>query len=193
MTQMTAPAAAPTVPVTAGIRLQSGGLFDYDAPHEADVHIEDVAFPLARICRFAGQLPSHVEFYSVAQHAVNCSRIVSKEHAFTALMHDTAEAFTNDITTPLKRAIPDFARIEQAIESDMARRFGFQYPLPDEVKRADLQMLALEKKYLKEDHSHWEVLDGIDVEGMRHMVDFDTWMPRKAAKIWMARYEELRG
>ena len=172
-----------------GIRLLSGSLFDYNAPHETDVQIEDIAAPLSKICRFAGHIPN---FYSVAQHAVNVSRIVPPEHAFTALMHDTAEAFTNDLPTPLKAAIPAFKELEDRIEAAMAQRFGFEYPLPDAVKLADLQMLAIEKHYIKQDHSHWSVLEGVEWEHLVGEVNLAPLSPWNAMDEFMGRFYELR-
>src|SRR3954471_20188676 len=97
-----------------GIALLSGALFDYNNPDKSDVTLDDIATALSNVCRFSGHLPC---FYSVAQHLVNTSRIVAPEFAFDALMHDTAEAFTNDLPTPLKWALPIFKELEVKIES----------------------------------------------------------------------------
>lgn len=187
-----------TVQLHHGIRLLSGALFRYDAPHENAVRIEDIAAALAKVCRFAGHIP---HFYSVAQHAVNASLLVEPEYAFTALMHDTAEAFTNDLPTPLKAAVPMFREIEEKIEAAMALRFGFDFPLPSEVRLADLQMLALEKTFIKRDFSHWSVLDGVD---FMHLADgvldpyepgrlwLGSLAPEDAETIFLERYRELR-
>src|SRR5690349_5642083 len=101
------------------IALLSGEQFNYNKPEESGVTIDDLASATSNICRFAGHLP---RFYSVAQHLVNASRLV--EHLdsyqvgdeFDALMHDTAEAFTNDLPTPLKWALPIFKELEVKIE-----------------------------------------------------------------------------
>lgn len=176
------------IQLTDGIRLLSGALFDYNKPHECDATIEDIASALSKVCRFAGHI--HV-FYSVAQHAVNASMIVSEEHALTALLHDTAEAFTNDLPTPLKAAVPVFRDLEVSIESAMAKRFGFQYPLPPEVKLADLQMLALEKHYLKRDTTLWEVLEGVEWEHLVDHVALTPWPPDVAEHMFLLRYRGL--
>jgi hypothetical protein len=171
-----------------GIRLHSGTMFDYSNPAASDVTIEDIAHALSHICRFAGHID---HFYSVAQHAVNCSFIVPPEHAFTALCHDTAEAFTNDIPTPLKFAVPMFKELEVRIESAMAARFGFTYPLPDTVKTADLQMLQLEKNELKSTEGDWEVLAGIESDHLRPFVDLSSWAPEHAKFEFLDRFKEL--
>ena len=178
-----------TVMLSHGITLLSGHLFDYSRPHECPVEIGDIAAALSKICRFAGHIH---QFYSVAQHAVNVSRIVPCQHALSGLLHDTSEAFTNDLPTPLKAAVPVFKELEIRIESAMADRFGFSYPLPDAVKTADLQMLAIEKEMLKRDYSHWSVLDGIEIDSIRDIVDLTPWGPSYAEDMFLERYEELK-
>lgn len=176
-----------TVQLSQGIRLHSGALFNYNEPDACDVAIQDIAHALSNICRFAGHCR---HFYSVAQHAVNCSYLVEPEHAFDALMHDTAEAFTNDIPTPLKVAVPMFKDLEVRIETAMSRLFNFTYPLSAEVKLADLQMLGLEKNALLTDDTDWAILAGIDLPWSAP-VDLTSWPPSYASYAFLTRYEEL--
>lgn len=170
------------------ISLLSGGQFNYNNPEESDVTIEDIGGALANICRFSGHLP---RFYSVAQHLVNTSYIVPPEHAFDALMHDTAEAFTNDLPTPLKWAFPIFKELEVKIESAMGEKFGFNYPYPDAVKKADTEMLLLEKVYVKLDNSEWPLYNDIEFEHQLDKVDLTSWRPGIAKKKFLTRFEEL--
>lgn len=111
---------------------------------------------------------------------------------FDALMHDTVEAFTNDLPTPLKYAVPIFKDIEVKIEGEMARKFGFTYPLADPVKAADLQMLAIEKVRLKKDFSDWAVLEGVETSHVEHLVDLSPMSPARAERLFLERYEELK-
>lgn len=179
------------IPVTAGITLISGQVFDFNNPTAAVVDLSDIAIPLSNICRYAGQLPIG-RWYSVAQHAVNASYIVPEGFEFEGLMHDTAEAVTNDIVTPLKVAVPIFKELEVIIESDMSRRFGFTYPMTPEVALADKQMLALEMKYIRgQDPSSWQILDGIEFEHLRDRVDLSSWTPEQSYNRFMERYREL--
>lgn len=164
-------------------------MFDYNAPGKRAMLIADIARPLSNNCRFAGHLPWH---YSIAQHAVNVSRLVPSEYAFTGLMHDTSEAFTNDITTPLKVAFPAFKDLEVSIETAMSQMFGFTFPLPACVKVADLQMLLLEKEEIKRDFNHWAVLDGTVVTPEeRALVCLEPLTPHQAYDLFMERYYEL--
>lgn len=172
-----------------GIALLSGTMFNYNCPEESNVTIDDIAGALSNICRFSGHLPF---FYSVAQHLVNTSYLVPPEHAYSALMHDTAEAFTNDLPTPLKWALPVFKELEVKIESAMAKKFGFQFPYPDEVKLADTQMLLLEKTYVKGDKNEWEYYRDVEFEHLKDHVNLKGWQPCRAKREFLDRYNELR-
>ena len=177
-----------TIQLNNGIRLLSGAMFDYNKPEDCNVLITDIAAALSKICRFSGHIN---QFYSVAQHAVNTSLIVPIEYAFDALMHDTAEAFTNDLPTPLKYAVPIFKQLEVNIESAMSVKFGFKYPLPNPVQLADSQMLKIEKLKLKHDSSHWSILDGIEIEHIEHLIDLSYMDSVKAEKLFLDRFQEL--
>lgn len=178
-----------TIQMSDGIELLNGQMFDFFNPSATEISVEELAHVLSNVCRFAG----HVRyFYSVAQHAVNASLIVAEGHEKAALLHDTAEGFTNDIVTPLKVQVPLFKDIETVIESDMARRFDFQYPLSPEVKLADLQMLKIEKDILKPSTSHWAILDGVEVDHLLDRVDMRPMTPTEACDAFLQRWEEVR-
>jgi 5'-deoxynucleotidase YfbR-like HD superfamily hydrolase len=106
-------------------------------------------------------------------------------------MHDTAEAFTNDLPTPLKFALPIFKELEVKIETAMGNRFGFQYPYPDAVKLADTQMLLLEKTYVKLDTNEWEYYRDVEYEHLTDLVDLKGWQPIRAKREFLERFEEL--
>jgi len=106
-------------------------------------------------------------------------------------MHDTAEAFTNDLPTPLKWALPVFKELEVRIETAMSARFSFTYPLSDEVKLVDLQMLRMEKEWVKRDYSHWQMLEGVDVDHLWHKVDLAPMSPPEARDLFLQRFREL--
>lgn len=177
--------------LTDGITLLTGARFSYEHPEQSDVSIDDIANPLAHICRYAGQLPY---FYSVAQHAVNATFLVEAPFKYTALMHDTAEAFTNDIVTPLKAAVPMFKVLEQRIEGAMSEKFGFIYPLPKEVELADRIMLGLEMKHIRgQDMSDHAIFNGIefDWDTIPAGIDLKSWGPKKAKLAFMKKFNEL--
>lgn len=127
-------------------------------PSPEDLDIHDIAFGLARCCRFAGQVQ---RFYSVAEHSVHVSFECSPRHALEGLMHDAAEAYVGDITRPVKLALRqiDSGRIgatgrssyddlEDAICRAIAKRWRLTYPWPDDVKHADEAVLMAERRDL---------------------------------------------
>ena len=171
-----------------GIELLDGTAFNYATCNVDDIGIWQIAHVLSQVNRFAG----HTIFpYSVAQHSLNASRIVPPEFAFEALMHDTAEMVTNDIVTPLKVRVPLFKQIEAKIEANMAAKFGFAFPLPPEVKQADLQMLGLEKDALKPTGSKWGILEGVEYEHLRPLVDLTERRAADVREEFLDRFDEL--
>lgn len=178
-----------TIQLDQGIEMLNGNMFSFQDPDPTVLDMEELAHVLSNICRFSG----HVRhFYSVAQHAVNASRIVAPEFAKAALLHDTAEAFTNDIVTPLKHIVPLFRDLERVIESRMADHWGFQYPLPEEVKWADLAMLKIEKEVLKPSATDWSVLEGIEIDHIRELVMVGPMSPWEARAAFLQRWEEVQ-
>lgn len=81
------------------IRTYSGLRFNYDDIHGSEIRIEDIAHALSNMCRFGGHSK---EFYSVAQHSVHVMHHVPDWAKYPALLHDSGEAYTGDIVTPLK-------------------------------------------------------------------------------------------
>lgn len=141
------------------IQTHSGRCYPLLAPRPEDVDIGDIAYALSNLARYTGHAarscqdgsyfgPSFGVSYSVAQHSVLVSRLVPEEHALAALMHDAAEAYVGDASAPLKRCIPDLARVERISWLAIARRFGLPLVLPAAVKHADLTMLATEQRDL---------------------------------------------
>lgn len=130
-------------------------------PRPEDVCIEDIAHALALKTRYTGhtRIP-----YSVAEHCVRCSRIVSPAFALPALLHDAAEAYLPDLAAPIKRKffvdtalMPDgddvsFVYLESAVLDEIFKGLGlFALRLvaeSEQVKKADLIMLATEAREL---------------------------------------------
>lgn len=123
------------------IRTYSGKYINLINPVPDDILIEDIAHALAKQPRFAGHLP--VDF-SVAQHSLLCCKLAQKENKLAALMHDASEAYLLDIPTPLKARLKDYKKIEANLMSVIAKKFGFEFPLNDQIKEIDKFLL------------HWE-------------------------------------
>lgn len=137
----------------------SGSLVDLLAPAQAEIRVSDIAIQLAVTARFTG---ATVRLgggpYYVAQHSCVVARLVSQAHArnpllqLQALLHDAHEAFTGDITTPLKQALgPAAAQALQRLQDglDAAIHAALGVALPSEthaslIARADAIALATE-------------------------------------------------
>lgn len=134
---------------TSWIELQSGTHFYVDAPNPGKIHLSDIAHALAFQCRFTGHSR---DFYSVAEHSVVGSRLISGDilirKAF--LLHDAAEAFLGDMAYPVKRLFPEFRVLEERVQDAIHTRFGLDLdPLTYElVKEMDINMLATEADQL---------------------------------------------
>lgn len=168
------------------IRTHRGHHFYYQAISQDAIEIDDIAQALSNICRFAGHLD---DFYSVAQHSVLVSRLVSPELALEALLHDASEAYCQDIPAPLKALLPDYRDIESSVDNAIRSLFGLPMEHSPEVKRADLVMLATERRDLGiDDGDKWDILDGIAPtdEFAIHPLN-----PRQARQLFVARFNEL--
>lgn len=166
------------------IQMYSGRYFDFLDVENNEIEIEDVAHALANNCRFGGHCDP---FYSIAEHSVRASYVTSPEHAYAALMHDSSEAVLQDMPTPIKRILRDYQLLEERVERFMGLRFGYEVPLHAEVKRADVIMLATEKRDLKPNSDHWAMLDGVPTLPEK----IEPWSPMEARERFLARYEEL--
>ncbi|HLL29026.1 MAG TPA: phosphohydrolase [Xanthobacteraceae bacterium] len=111
-------------------------------PRADELDINDIAHALAKMCRYGGHC---TRFYSVAEHCVLVARHAPRELALTALLHDASEAYLVDIPRPIKANLSNYAEIEHEIMLTVAKRYGIQWPVPDEVKRLDNAILADER------------------------------------------------
>jgi len=168
------------------IALHSGAYFDFTKPELSDFTIRDIAHALGNLCRFTGH-PQR--FYSVAEHSVHCSRIVDPDHQFAALMHDAAEAFIGDIAKPLKALLPDYAVIEERVETAVLARFGLPAKLPHPVKVADMTMLRIEQAQAMDNADAWADIEDMPSTGIKLMF----WWPDVATKRFLRRFDELGG
>jgi 5'-deoxynucleotidase YfbR-like HD superfamily hydrolase len=154
----------------------TGKLVDVENPTPEMVDIQDIAHALSMACRFGGHCR---DFYSVAEHSMLVEDegiVLTTEHDLSRpthernldydrmglilLLHDAAEAYTGDLTTPVKRTLDGFAsqvrsqlylsptvELEHRWLSAIGRAFGLGEELNDLspiVKEADKRALAIE-------------------------------------------------
>ena len=123
------------------IRTFTGKAFDLRIMDPDTICIEDIAHALAHTARFGGHLQ---RLYSVAQHSVYACTLVSRELQLAALLHDAAEAYLGDMPSPFKNMLPDFRKLEAKLMTVIADKYGFEYPLHPNIKRADVVMFQRE-------------------------------------------------
>jgi 5'-deoxynucleotidase YfbR-like HD superfamily hydrolase len=167
----------------------SGEYFSFVSPKVSSLSFQDIAHALSNLCRFTGHTR---EFYSVAQHSVLVSQNVPIEFALQGLMHDAGEAFLSDIPSPLKKLLPDYHIIEQRVEKKLFDYFNISFPFHFSVKKADLILLATEKRDLltkHEDYEYWDILQGVNP-----LRDTIVPLPPKEAKeLFLNRFNEIQG
>lgn len=156
------------------IRTFTGAYIDPLNPDPAKIQIEDIAHALSMQPRFGGHLPV---FYSVAQHSLRVSRLVTDPaQQLAALMHDAAEAYLIDVPSPVKQRLTGYREIEDNLMRMIAEKFGFAWPLHPCVKAADEQALRTEWESLMLRRGFWVL---------------DSDYPLRAKILFMERFAEL--
>lgn len=177
-----------------------GRRFDLVAPKPSMVHIDDIAWHLAMINRFTG---ATTRPYSVAEHCLLVAEILERSVAGidamclrAALLHDAPEAYTNDISTPMKRRVGHaWTAAERPIVDAVEQHFGIAGAARRHaiaIHLADRTALATERRDLLVDHAdEWEVLRGVEpVDWIdlndRAGMDWSDWR-----LAYLARHEEI--
>lgn len=153
------------------IETASGKKVSVTNPQASDISIDDIAWALSRIPRFAGHTITEVP-YNVAQHSIYVAELLESalnnksEHAdlpfhdlnsagrsqllLKALLHDAHEAYTGDIPSPIKK-LPElrdtFHKIEQRLDAAIFAQFELDAVTPAEkfiIKHFDKLAQAIE-------------------------------------------------
>ena len=169
------------------ILTRSGHDFDLLAPESSRIEIADIAHALSNICRFTGH--TH-QFYSVAEHSWWCSLMVAPADALAALLHDAAEAYVGDVSSPLKALLPEYRRIEHRIHAAICARFGLSVDASPAVKRADQWMLRSEQIYCM---GSWKDSPRLDGFASLDAIKPYYWRPEVARSKFLERFGELYG
>ncbi len=121
------------------IQTASGKTVNLAEPTVDDIDIHDIAHALGHLCRFTGHTK---EFYSVAEHCVNCADLVlalippdefatltteqKRMLQLEALLHDAAEAYIGDVSRPLKSMLNSYKALEKIWEPIIAEAFSIR-------------------------------------------------------------------
>ena len=192
------------IPTVAGnwFNTVSGKKVSLVQPDLSAIDIKDIAIALGNIGRFSGQTNM---FFSVADHCLLVSHLVENagelpemgDLPLIGLLHDSAEAYVGDVTSPLKVLLPEYRRIEDNMLAAILQKFGLPTTLPEEVVKADLEALAIEADYLFVTHEEWSLpFEGPAGDGVGRsqygLVDMNNPAhPRLAGKRFLQRFEEL--
>lgn len=140
-----------TAPSQHEIETYTGRYVDIAQPPAEAITLQDIATALSRVCRFGGHTRRH---YSVAEHAVLCSRYAERRgwtpaEQLACLHHDDAEAYLGDIPRPYKKLLgPSYGRLtammDAAIVEALQLPFGVEALHHYHVKEADRWALMVE-------------------------------------------------
>lgn len=168
------------------IETYTGAKFYFLNPDQKDIHVEDIAHALANNCRYTGHCS---EFYSVAEHSVIVSLLVDPANALAGLFHDGSEAYLTDVASPVKPFLANYRDMEHTIMVAIAKKFGFDYPLNENVEDADKVQLKTEAKYLMQSQGKdWAQHYPTKIE---HGKIPRCLSPQQAKALFLQRYHEL--
>lgn len=130
----------------------SGRKVDVTDPKPETVVIEDIAWALSRMPRFSGHSIPYIP-YSVAQHCIRVAEDL-KEYGpdiqLFGLLHDAAEAYINDLPSPVKH-LPEINAVIKKLEDSLMAAIYLAldidpptYEEEEIVKRADKVQQAVE-------------------------------------------------
>lgn len=168
----------------------TGAKFFLMDPRADEIVFEDVAHSLAYQCRYTGHC---LEWYSVAEHCCLLSDYVRNKlklgpHAqYFMLMHDSSEAYTGDISRPMKYGIPGLKASIAHIERIVLEAFEVPYPEPRWLKELDARMIVDERAQNMVDSGNDWNHDKFEALGIK----LKFWEPVKAKAEFIKRYRRL--
>uniref|UniRef100_I2Q003 Uncharacterized protein n=1 Tax=Desulfovibrio sp. U5L TaxID=596152 RepID=I2Q003_9BACT len=169
----------------------TGKVFNVEVPSSHDISIRDIAHSLSMQCRFGGHCQ---QFYSAAEHSVILSRLVEKEFAMCALLHESSHAYIHDVVITLQYLLPGYLEMANRIWAMVAKRFHLPSVIPLAIRNVDLRLRASEIEYLLLPSTRtW--LQGVtpftlEELGVRHSKQLGM-LPREANRQFLARFAEL--
>jgi len=142
----------------AWMQTNSGKKFYPEDPRPEDICMNDIANGLALDIRYGGQGDIYKPL-TVAEHSTHMARHVMRETwaddqlmyrvAFLALLHDAPEAYLNDLTRPVKKAVGE---AYYSLEAKLEEVIFVKYDLLDTharwaayIKELDIRIIPLEK------------------------------------------------
>jgi hypothetical protein len=199
------------------IQTVDGRAFHFLDPRPEDIDIEVVAHVLSREGRWGNHLKM---FYSVAEHCYRVSYVCEPQDALWGLLHDLAEAYLRDISTPIKRhlrhGVDEVVRrlklvmdldpvLEGMIRGACSDMLGYdemerrimraactKFGLPEQMPESVVRADAVLLVTEKRDLAAPPPLPWgrADVEPLPYHIN-DPWTPKMARELFLRRFEEL--
>ena len=164
--------------------IRQGKIIDLENMRPEDIDILDIANALGNTCRWSGQVS---RFYSVAEHSVIVSRLVSPQNALWGLLHDAGEAYLSDLVAPIKAKMPGYVALETNVMRAICLWAGLPEEMPAEVNDIDLRLRVNEACELGLRPELWGGQKGSPLPA--HVAG---WMPDYARIAFLGRWKELR-
>lgn len=201
--------ANPSLPHT--LETVTGKFVDLVTPDPSDICIEDIAWSLSRLARFNGHTIQAVP-YSVAQHSVVVADEATKIYkahypevktrelgrvGLLALLHDASEAYTGDVSGPLKK-VPAFRAVikpmEKTIQCAIYKALQLNEPSEEEedfIKEGDLVAQRIEAyNFMVSRGMNWQNVPEVSIVKLQ---EFEMPVPSiKAYTNFMEAYEEYQ-
>jgi uncharacterized protein len=170
------------------IQTRSGRKFDLLNPQPSMFDVDDIATVLSRICRFGGH---SIRFHSVAEHSCIVHDAAEDQHKLAALLHDASESYLVDVPTPIKQILGNgYRELEHRVMAAAASKFGFDWPLPAEIKLLDRRTLATEREQNMRRSPELDAAWNITVPPLE--IVLRCWPPAQARAEFLERFRALR-
>jgi len=163
------------------IQTYTGKKFHFLQCRADEIDIDDIAHALSNICRFNGHCS---KFYSVAEHSIYVSQLVSPHLALSGLLHDAGEAYIGDIVQPQKDYIQNVREIEDRIMTMVAVKFGLKYQFYklNDIKRVDRRLCYTEGSQLMPNVTEW------NIQETPYEMSIQCFAPRIAKSGFLKRF-----
>lgn len=177
------------------VMIPDGSHFSLIEVDPSQITAQDIASTLSKMCRFGARIR---RFYTVAEHSIRCAHQahadgVPLDGCFAVLMHDAAEAYTQDIVSPLKRMIAEqYKPIEARVSKAIAEKFDIDFDKwADVISEVDHAMVLAERSVLYPDYKgKWPNEEGVRIlnikpefygpaEGEQMFMRYFLWLSRK--------------
>lgn len=176
----------------------SGKKINVTDPNPDTIEITDIAWALSRMPRFSGHSIPYVP-YSVAQHCIQVMRELAPHGPkiqMYGLLHDAAEAYINDLPSPVKH-IPEIhaviSKLENKLMLTIYEALAIDPPTEEEeqiVKIADKIQQAVEAYNFMYSRGHDWNLPKVNFQKLQEFEEPKTSV--EAYKLFLGYYELLK-